>query len=172
MTRLAIWLDIVAATVTILLAIYTLPQFLLGTYTTIRNWWSLRSHRRTVHRLAVLESQVKKLDEPIDMQNEQIIFHYWIAATLNSMAGASLFGLIFVYQYVSAIFAKLPAPPSRDALVISEALFAVSWLAGLWGMSHFQRLLVYQRKWKREELETSIRSMQEKLKAVVQVAKP
>jgi hypothetical protein len=170
MKSIALWLDIVAAVLTIILALYTLPKFVAGTWEKVRDWWSLRTHQKTVARLTELELNLKQLDEPPDMQYEVIQFMSVVVTTLTTGSCAAMAATFYFYGYYQA---QLPSPV-RDLtkfLVVAVVFFMIATLVGMWGMFHFTKMLKPQKAARRRELESSIDTMQKKLKVRVKISK-
>src|ERR1700676_1428484 len=81
---------------------------------TAQNWWSLRSNRRTTLRLAKLETDLKKIDGPLPMEERQAEFYNCMFLIMYTL-GTGLF-LVTIY------FAHVHAPPFGDENILGLSI--------------------------------------------------
>ena len=154
------WVEIVGAFLAIVLALLELPPRLASAYRTVQNRWSLLSRQRTVNRLAKLEEDLAKLDDPLLMEERQRQFYHAMFAIMYLLAAG-----LFVE---TAHFYSL-GPPSRPLhlplppLVLAMFFFVGAIAVAGWGMTRFLSLLAGQRRRLRHQIEQGIKTMREKL---------
>jgi uncharacterized membrane protein len=156
------WLHAIGDVLAITIAVYALPRLVAGTYRTVKNWWSLRSHQRTTKRLAELESELTKLEllPDDDMEHERVVFYNWLAVMMTCIAAGSMGGTGYLYIAITTSTKQTLHPA---LLALSLIMFIIATLVGWWGMNRFQRLLPSHKKAKRQQIKVSIRYMKDKL---------
>jgi hypothetical protein len=77
MTNLLRWVELTGAVLAILLVLIELVPILIRFGRRMRDKWSLLSHRRTVKRLAKLESDLCKLDKMPPIEQHQVVSEKW-----------------------------------------------------------------------------------------------
>jgi hypothetical protein len=151
------WAEIVFKVLGALLVAFELPRILNIYARKLYDRWSLLSHQRTIKRLSQLEDELKKLDEPLPMEERQVQFYNCALVILAAIAS----GLMSESWYFYAMQNKGPGPD--PFLALSVVCFCIAAIAGVWGMSHFQYLLPSHRKARRLEIERGIGTMKDKL---------
>lgn len=157
------WLHAVGDVLAIVVAVYVRPPLVANTYRGFKNKWSLRSRERTAKRLAELEVELQKLDVPIDMQAELITFYNWVVLVMTFTTSAAMCGTGYLYAHFGAATDTGTEPQPSVFLAFSLVFFMFATVISLWGMIHFSPLSSSQRRAKRQQIETSIRSMRDKL---------
>jgi hypothetical protein len=150
------WADVVVRVLAALLIIFQLPPALISFFRKAYNWWSLLSHRNTLNRLTQLEEDLKKLDEPLPVEERQAEFYNCVLVILSAIGAGLLCGSWYFYDQV-------PGPNPNTFLALAVVCFLIAALAGLWGMNRFQSLLRSHRKARRLEIERGIKAMKDKL---------
>jgi hypothetical protein len=154
------WAEILFKVLGAVVIIFELPRIIRISTSFFRkayDQWSLSSHRRAVKRLAQLEADLKKLDEPPPMEERQAEFYNWVLVILSAIAAGLMSGSWYFYALRNV--GREPNP----FLALAVVCFLIAAIAGLWGMHHFQSLLQSVRKARRLEIERGIKAMKEKL---------
>jgi hypothetical protein len=154
------WAWVIVQIVVVLVALLDLPFAIARVVRflpTAQNWWSLLSHRRTVKRLAKLETDLKKIDDPFQIQGLQEQFHHGMFVIMYAI-GTGLF-VDTVY------FANVPVHglTHEKLLVLAFGFFAVAIAVAGWGMFRFGSLLPRARQRRRRQIEQGIKTMRDKL---------
>ena len=151
------WVDVVIKVLAAVLILFQLPPVLFRFFRKAQDWWSLRSLRATVKRLAKLEGDLKKLDEPPPMEERQVEFYNCVLIMMSAIAAGLLSAAWYFYLLQSR------EPVQIVFLALAVVCFLIAVVAGWWGMSHFQLLMKSHRKARRLEIEYGIKAMKDKL---------
>src|ERR1700737_4494780 len=91
------WVDVVIKVLAAVLILFQLPPVLFRFFRKAQDWWSLRSLRATVKRLAKLEGDLKKLDEPPPMEERQVEFYNCVLIMMSAIAAGLLSAAWYFY---------------------------------------------------------------------------
>jgi len=124
---------------------------------TAQNWWSLRSRRRAELRLAKLETDLKKLDDPLPMEQRQAEFYNCVFFIMYAL-GAGLFLATVYFAHVHVFSFS-----DENILTLSGGFLLIAVAVAGWGMFRFAPLLPSQREQRRRQIEQGIKKLRDKL---------
>jgi len=131
----------------------------------LRNWWALQSHKRTVRRLPELRAELDRVNQPIDVLREQIIFFNVVTVVLTFSMGGAATGTFYVYNYFWITQIHDGTKPASIALMaMAVVLFMFALGVAWWGAYHFANLRVKSRETRRKQIEQAIAAMEKRLK--------
>lgn len=148
-------MEFVGAVLAILLTLIELPPILIRFGRKALDWWSLLSHRRTVKRLAKLESDLIKLEQMPQIEEHQAEFYNCVLIILSA-AAAGLMSATFHFY-------RLETNHPDPFLALAVICFTSAALAGIWGLNHFQYFMRSTRIARKVAIEAGIQAMKEKL---------
>jgi MFS family permease len=130
----------------------------------LRNWWALQSHKRTVRRLPELRADLERINEPVDIQHEQIIFFNVVIVVLTLLAGGALSGTFYVYAYFYSTQMHEGKPVSIAFMAMAVVLLIFAVAIAWWGAYHYSGLRDKARQLRRKQTEQAIAAMEKRLK--------